>query len=67
MAESVLTLAAEQWGEQGFIYRDGQVLAYEEDRKEQTYREFQSKPIEDFLQQDDLTAEVRQWAESCSR
>ena len=64
MADKFLTLEADQWGEHGYIYRNGQILAYEEDRKEQTYREFQAKPFAEFLQQTDLSDEVREWAQS---
>lgn len=67
MADSVFTIFADQWGEYGFIYRDGMIFQYDEDRKEQRYREQISVPLESFLARSDLTDEVRNWAHECLR
>lgn len=65
--ESIFTIEADQWSEQGYIYRDGQVLQYETDRKEQTHMEFSPRPVQAFIADKNLSAEIRAWAQSCDR
>lgn len=60
--ESTFTVEADQWAEHGYIYRDGQVMHYETDRKEQTHVEFSSKPVCEFIADESLPAEIRDWA-----
>ena len=62
MAESIFTIEADQWSEHGYICRDGQVMQYETDRKEQTHMEFGSCRLEDFITKVDIASEVREWA-----
>jgi nucleotide-binding universal stress UspA family protein len=44
MAQSTFTVEADQWSEHGYIYRDGLVMQYETDRKEQTHMKFSLQP-----------------------
>lgn len=60
--ESIFTIEADQWSEHGYIYRDGQVMQYETDRKEQTHMEFGGCRLEDFIAKVDIASEVREWA-----
>ncbi len=39
----------DQWGENGFLYYDGRVYAYEEDRKEQMGRTHSPMTADEFL------------------
>ncbi len=63
--ESIFTIEADQWSEHGFIYRDGLVIAYETDRKEQTHMEFGSQPAAEFIADENHAQKVRDWARSC--
>ncbi len=65
MPQSIFTIEADQWSEHGYIYRDGLVIAYETDRKEQTHMEFGSKPAAEFIADVDNPQEIRDWASSC--
>ena len=62
MTESIYTIEANQWYEHGYIYRDGMVIAYETDRKEQTHREFGAQPVADFVADEQNPPEIREWA-----
>lgn len=62
--ESIFTIEADQWSEHGFIYRNGLVIAYETDRKEQTYMEFGSQPAAEFIADENNPQEIRDWADS---
>lgn len=62
MPESIYTIEANQWYEHGYIYRDGMVIAYETDRKEQTHREFGAQPVADFVADEQNPPEIREWA-----
>ena len=62
MPESICTIEANQWYEHGYIYRDGMVIAYETDRKEQTHREFGAQPVADFVADEQNPPEIREWA-----
>lgn len=66
MAEQIFTIEADQWGEHGFIYRDGQVLQYETDRKEQTHREFSPRRVEDVIADASTPGEIRDWLRTCA-
>ena len=39
----------DQWSENGYLYHDGKVYAYEEDRKEQTGRTHSPMTADEFL------------------
>ena len=39
----------DQWGEQGYLFHEGKVYAYEEDRKNQCGRTYSAMSIEEFL------------------
>ncbi len=39
----------DQWGEQGYLFYEGQVYEYYEDRKEQYGKTYNPMSIEDFL------------------
>lgn len=67
MPESIYTIEANQWSEHGYIYRDGMVIAYETDRKEQTHMEFNSRPVEEVIADGDTSAEMRQWLRDCHK
>ena len=62
MPESIYTIEANQWYEHGYIYRDGMVIAYETDRKEQTHREFGAQAVAAFAADEQNPAEIREWA-----
>ena len=62
MAQSTLTIEANQWYEHGYIYRDGVVMLYETDRKEQTNREFDAQPLAEFVADERNPPAVREWA-----
>ena len=66
MPESVFTIDANQWSEHGYIYRDGQVLQYETDRKEQTHMEFSPRPVEDVIADAGTPDEIRAWLLACT-
>lgn len=40
----------DQWGEQGYLFHDGFIYEYEEDRKEQSGRTFNKMSIDAFLE-----------------
>lgn len=63
MSQSII-LDADQWIENGYVYRDGRIHPYETDRKEQTYREFGSMTVEEFLTDEKLSPEIRHWAQA---
>ncbi len=61
----IFTVAADQWAEHGYIYRDGVVVQYETDRKEQTHREFGVQGAADFMADEKNPPEIREWVRSC--
>lgn len=61
MKETVFTIAADQWGEHGYIYRDGMVMQYETDRKEQTHMQFSARPVQEVIADEATSVEVREW------
>ena len=65
MPESTFTIEADQWSEHGYICRDGLVMQYETDRKEQTHMEFSARPAVDFIADAGIPAEIREWVRSC--
>lgn len=65
MAQSTFTIEADQWSEHGYIYRDGLVIQYETDRKEQTHMEFSPCPARDFISDQRNPPDVRDWVSLC--
>jgi hypothetical protein len=65
--DSIFTVEADQWLEHGFVLRGNQVIAYEADRKEQTYIEFGSQSLVDFMADATVPEEIKRWAESSAK
>jgi len=63
--ERIFTIEADEWSAHGYIYRDGLVIAYETDRKEQTHREFDSRPAAEFTADEKNLPELRDWVRAC--
>lgn len=49
------------------MLRGNQVIAYETDRKEQTYIEFGSQSLVDFMADATVPEEIKRWAESSAK